>query len=182
MPTTTATHLGRRSRRGGGCAAPGARAPPLPRTARVTQRVTERARSGASSSPWGNAGAVGTLCRSRPTRSCPPAETLERLTRPPAARPQRQNRLACRGCPFGSPWACGRGIAAGASGRRPLGALAQPRRGKVTRGTPASASGRPRGQHRAPAGHRRGTQPHPARRGPDPRRGPGATCRPRCLR
>lgn len=31
LPTSTATHLWRGSRRGGGCAAPGARAPPLPR-------------------------------------------------------------------------------------------------------------------------------------------------------
>lgn len=81
------THLWRRGRGGGGCAAPGARAPPPP-------RLCPRYATGNGARPGRKAGAVATLARSRLISSCLPAEKAEQLSRAPAARSQGETEPA----------------------------------------------------------------------------------------
>lgn len=137
-----------------------------PGTARVTQRVTGRARSGAAAAPWQNAGAVATLGRSRPTSSCLPTEKPEAVSKTPGRPVSETEPARVPGLPFRQPVSLRTRICR--RSERPASPRAScpaPQR-QGDSGTPASPSLRPRGQHWAPAGQRRGTRPHPARPGP----------------
>ncbi|XP_077047899.1 uncharacterized protein LOC129131659 isoform X2 [Agelaius phoeniceus] len=133
-------------------------------SARVTQRVTERARSAPlplpaeMPAPGQHSLAAASLVRASRPRERSSQQSPGRA----ASKGERASAgPASRGRPFSSVWACGRGIAAGAS-ERP----APPRAcGKVTRGTPASASVRRRGQQLQGCGRtapRGPARPHPA--------------------
>ncbi|XP_077047901.1 uncharacterized protein LOC129131659 isoform X4 [Agelaius phoeniceus] len=175
------THLWRRGRRGGGCAAPGARAPPAPRLCPRYATGNGAGALRAASSPGRNAGAGAALARSRLFSSCLPAERAEQPAEP---RP--------------------RGLKGRESERRPRvpGPPLQQRVGLRARNCRRSerAAGAPSGLRQGDSGDARlrlgeaqrtaaaglradsAARPGPAPPGPEPRRGPGATCRPRCLR